>query len=190
MTPNQAVSEIARLYNQYGGNHYDEDVNQIQHAVQAGRLALDEGYSEEVALAAFLHDIGHMTIEEAVEEEQHDAMYRHQLVGAQLLRDYGFSETVARLVEYHVAGKRYLTAVDPAYKNGLSQASITSLAFQGGPMEEAEVEAFDELEDRDLHIRIRHWDDLAKNPNDQDLDMQPFFDMALKHLEARAGQEQ
>lgn len=86
----------------------------------------------------------------------------HETIGEHYLRSLGFGETVCRLVGSHVAAKRYLTAIDPAYYAALSAASKKSLKFQGGPFEGMELEAFmmDPLSE-DM-IRLRRWDDGAK----------------------------
>jgi putative nucleotidyltransferase with HDIG domain len=182
MKATQAVAEITRLFSDHGENHYGESMDQVQHAVQAARLALAENAPEEVILAAFLHDIGHLLINEVPVSQRDVALYRHQVIGADYLRGLGFSARVADLVAHHVDGKRYLTAVDPAYRDTLSAASIESLRFQGGPMTRAEVAAFDALPDRDLHLRLRHWDDEAKNPDDPNRDLSLFLEMAERHL--------
>ena len=185
MSPENAINEIKRLYETYGHLKYDEAISQVQHAVQAGRLAGEAGYGDEVVLGAFFHDIGHLMIEEVPDKQRDDAIYRHQIVGANYLRERGFSEEVATIVENHVAGKRYLTAVDASYMSTLSPASVNSLKFQGGPMSDEEVAEFEAAEKKDLYIDMRRWDDLAKNPADADINMQPYFDMALMHLQSQ-----
>src|SRR5258708_37300003 len=64
MTTEQAqkiTDEIMNLYEGYGGAEYAGDkVTQLEHMVQAAQLAEEQGYDEEVVLAAFLHDIGHI----------------------------------------------------------------------------------------------------------------------------------
>ena len=86
----------------------------------------------------------------------------HEVIGEHYLRSLGFGETVCRLVGSHVAAKRYLTAIDPAYYATLSSASKKSLQYQGGPFEGKELEAFmgDPLSE-DM-IMLRKWDDAAK----------------------------
>lgn len=86
----------------------------------------------------------------------------HEVIGEHYLRYLGFGENVCRLVGSHVAAKRYLTAIDPAYYAALSAASKKSLQFQGGPFKEKELESFmtDPLS-KDM-IRLRRWDDGAK----------------------------
>lgn len=55
------VNEVFSLYEKYGQADYiGEPVSQLEHMVQAAELAEAEGLDEEVILAAFFHDIGHM----------------------------------------------------------------------------------------------------------------------------------
>ncbi|OAQ98093.1 hypothetical protein LLEC1_00798 [Akanthomyces lecanii] len=56
----------------------------------------------------------------------------HETLGGAMLLALGFPEKVARLVESHVASKRYLCAVDASYYDKLSEASKRSLINQGG----------------------------------------------------------
>jgi predicted HD phosphohydrolase len=54
----------------------------------------------------------------------------HDAIGAAYLRNMGFPIEVTSVVGAHVDAKRYLTATDPAYYDGLSTTSKTSLKFQ------------------------------------------------------------
>lgn len=54
----------------------------------------------------------------------------HEVLGEKYLRQLGFSEKICQLVGAHVMAKRYLTAVDKTYYDGLSQSSKTTLRFQ------------------------------------------------------------
>jgi hypothetical protein len=56
----------------------------------------------------------------------------HERLGAEYLRRAGFGERMARLVEYHVEAKRYLTLRKPGYYDRLSEASRRTLGYQGG----------------------------------------------------------
>ena len=86
----------------------------------------------------------------------------HEVIGEHYLRSLGFGETVYRLVGSHVAAKRYLTAIDPAYYANLSAASKKSLQFQGGPFGGKELEVFMRDPLSEDMIRLRKWDDAAK----------------------------
>lgn len=158
------VEEVLSLYEKFGGEDYiGEPVSQIEHMCQCAQLAEKEGYDTEVILAAFFHDIGHLC-EHISEVELMDGfgVMDHEKLGADYLRQKGFSEKITRLVASHVAAKRYLTCRYPDYYEQLSSASKETLAFQGGVMTEEEALAFESDPLADLYIRLRKWDEQAK----------------------------
>ena len=187
MTTEQAekvTNEIMDLYKGYGGNEYaGEKVTQLEHMVQAAQLAEEQGYDEEVILAAFLHDIGHIS-EAAKGENEMDGfgIKDHEELGAEFLRGKGFSKKIARLVESHVEAKRYLTIKDPAYYAQLSEASKRTLEFQGGPMTEEEADAFELYPLFALIIKMRNWDEQAKIEQKPLPDLEHYRQMMLQHL--------
>src|SRR5580765_7120447 len=127
------TDEIMQYYEHHGGEEYaGEKVSQLEHMVQAAQLAESGGYDEEVILAAFLHDIGHIA-EEATGDNEMDeyGIKDHEALGAQYLSEHGFSSKISKLVASHVLAKRYLTRSDPDYFNQLSEASRKTLDFQG-----------------------------------------------------------
>ena len=69
---------------------------------------------------------------------------------------------MARLVEYHVQAKRYLTLKEPGYYERLSEASRRTLEYQGGMMTEAEADAFEQDPLCEVSLRMRQWDEQAK----------------------------
>lgn len=138
---------------------YDEAVTQLDHALQCAALACRARAADEVVLAALLHDVGHVAVNAPEDAEGHHG--RH---GAALLRPF-VPEQVAWLVEHHVVAKRYLCAVDPRYAAHLSPASVRSLAVQGPRVHEAERFALESEPWFADAIRIRKWDDAAKDPN-------------------------
>ncbi|ABD11369.1 hypothetical protein CcI156_12890 [Frankia sp. CcI156] len=145
-----------------GQSQYDETVTQLEHARQTAALAEADGYDQAAQVAALLHDIGHLLLDE------HDAHHNflaedlhHEIVGARYLTRW-FGPDIGTPVALHVKAKRYLVATDPAYANSLSVASTRSLRVQGGPMTGREVDAFLCLPHADLAIALRRWDDNAK----------------------------
>ena len=64
----------------------------------------------------------------------------------------------------HVAAKRYLCATEPGYADALSPASVYTLGVQGGPMRGAELAEFEANPYAAGAVRVRRWDDLAKDP--------------------------
>lgn len=178
------VNEVFSLYEKYGDEDYiGEPVSQLEHMSQAAALAEKEGYDGEVILAAFFHDIGHLCAEEG-EAESMGGMGNvdHEKLGAEYLMEKGFSERLAALVQGHVLAKRYLTYKYPEYYNKLSEASKVTLEFQGGRMSSAEAEEFELNPDADLIIRMRYWDDMAKEMNIPIDNIQHLKDLALTHL--------
>ena len=86
---------------------------------------------------------------------------RHEAAGeAWLQRWYGAE--VTEPVRLHVAAKRYLCAVDPTYLSKLSPASVQSLALQGGPFGQEEVQEFEANPHYAAAVSLRRWDDEAK----------------------------
>jgi len=158
----QVVAEVFGLYERFGDSDYiGEPVSQIEHMSQAAELAMAEGFDDEVVLAAFFHDIGHICAEDA-ENMGGFGVVSHERLGADYLRRAGFSERLARLVEYHVQAKRYLTLREPGYFDRLSEASRRTLDYQGGVMTDAEADAFEQDPLCAVSLRMRQWDEQAK----------------------------
>jgi putative nucleotidyltransferase with HDIG domain len=208
----KVATEIMGLYKDYGGAEYaGEKVSQLEHMVQAAQLAEEQGYDEEVILAAFFHDIGHICA--AAQEEalagsgpstgtNHLAgsgptadsdpsrmggygVRNHEEIGAAYLREKGFSKKIARLVESHVEAKRYLTAKDPVYYGQLSEARKMTLEYQGGPLSEEEAAAFEQYPLFDLIIRMRKWDEEAKIEQKALPELGHYREMMLHHLASK-----
>ena len=141
----QIIDEVFDLYELHGGEDYiGEPVSQLEHMSQSAQLALEQGYDDEVVLAAFFHDIGHICVmQNASNSMDGYGVKRHEKVGADYLRSKGFPERIAKLVESHVQAKRFLTYKYPEYYNSLSDASKKTLEFQGGRMEKEEADAFE-----------------------------------------------
>src|SRR5271154_271545 len=123
LRPEEIVDEIFALYEEHGGEDYiGEPVSQLEHMSQAAALAEEEGFEDEVVLAAFFHDIGHLCASsETAKSMDGFGNVDHEKLGADYLRERGFSERLAALVESHVVAKRYLTYKYPEYYNQLSE---------------------------------------------------------------------
>jgi phosphonate degradation associated HDIG domain protein len=152
------VDEILGLYETAGHTAYLPDVvSHAEHALQTAAQALHAGAPDPLIVAALLHDLGHLLpgVDEA------DA--RHEARGAVFLARY-FPPAVTRPIAMHVRAKRYLCAVNPAYVEQLSPASVQSLALQGGPLAGDEVGAFEQRPGFREALRLRRWDEAAKVP--------------------------
>jgi predicted HD phosphohydrolase len=65
----------------------------------------------------------------------------------------------------HVAAKRYLCSVEPAYFKQLSASSVESLALQGGPISADQADEFASRPFAVEAVALRRWDDQAKLQN-------------------------
>lgn len=179
------VDEVFELYSNYGQADYiGEPVSQIEHMSQSAQLAIASGCDDEVVLAAFFHDIGHICLMHQKPDKMGNfGVIRHERIGADYLRDKGFSEKIATLVENHVQAKRYLTFKYPDYYAQLSEASKQTLEHQGGKMSKEEVEAFEADDLFELSIQMRKWDELAKEINVPIIDLNLLKTKAINHLQ-------
>jgi phosphonate degradation associated HDIG domain protein len=159
------ASEVISLFEKYGDEDYDgEPVSQTSHMVQAAMQAANEDADAELIIGAFLHDIGHLLKHEMQTEAMGDyGVVNHEGIGAQYLRDRGFSERICSVVENHVQAKRYLVSTDENYYSKLSPASIQTLRWQGGPMSIEEVARFESHPFFNDIIKVRLWDEGAKD---------------------------
>jgi 2-amino-1-hydroxyethylphosphonate dioxygenase (glycine-forming) len=180
----QIADEIMSLYNNYGNKDYiGEPVSQIEHMCQCAQLAEKEKYDDEPVLAAFFHDIGHLC-EHIMEVDYMDdyGIVDHEKIGAEYLREKGFSKKITRLIASHVEAKRYLTFKNPVYYEQLSEASKTTLNFQGGQMNEKEAKDFEREEWFPLYLTLRGWDEKAKEEHVPLPDLQHYRNMMIDHL--------
>jgi len=182
LSPQTITDEIFSLYDRYGNESYGESVTQAEHMVQSAQLAEQQGFDEEIILAAFFHDVGHFLEHEPAERMGELGAQQHDKLGGDYLRQRGFSEKMAQLVESHVAAKRYLTFRHPDYYETLSDASKQTLKFQGGPMTAAEARKFEQDELFDLKVKMRQWDDEAKIPDRPVKNLDRYRSMCLDYL--------
>ena len=180
----QIIDEVFDLYEKHGGDDYiGEPVSQLEHMSQSAQLALKQGCDDEVVIAAFFHDIGHICVSQnAYNSMDGYGIKRHEKVGADYLRSKGFPERVAKLVEGHVQAKRYLTYKHPEYYNSLSDASKKTLEFQGGRMSKDEADLFESDSLFETSILMRKWDELAKETDVPVIDLNEMKDRARNVL--------
>lgn len=183
----QVVDEIMFLYESHGNKDYiGEPVSQIEHMCQCAQLAEENGADDEVVLAAFFHDIGHLCEfaypEKKMQHMDNAGIVDHEKLGADYLRNFGFSEKIAKLIQSHVEAKRYLTYKFPEYYNQLSDASKKTLQFQGGVMTADEALVFEMDDLFQLYILIRKWDDLSKLSNKPLPNLNNYRSMMFAHL--------
>jgi gamma-butyrobetaine dioxygenase len=159
-----ALDRIAALFADQGSAEYfGEEVTQAEHMLQAGALAQAEGAPAPLVAAALLHDLGHFHGDVTGHDLMEGTDNRHSHTGADWLAQW-FGPAVTEPVRLHVAAKRYLCAVEPDYFALLSPASVHTLAVQGGPMTAAEAEEFAAHPYGADAVRLRRWDEAAKDP--------------------------
>ena len=159
--PAASVDEVLELFTRYGRDHYDEAVSQLDHALQCAALAADEGAPDELVAAALLHDVGHLLHLRDGGTGPGDEDLDHEAVGARHLSAL-FGPGVTGPIALHVRAKRYLCAVEPTATSSLSDGSRASLVRQGGPLDTAEVTAFEANPGHAEAVRLRRWDDAGK----------------------------
>ena len=137
------VDSIFETFRRSGDDVYlGEDVSLTEHMLQTALAAEQDEAPAELVAAAVLHDFGHMVheLDEDCAAEGIDS--QHEEVGAGFLERH-FPPAVTEPIRLHVASKRYLCAVDPAYLAQLSPASRQSLDLQGGPFSQQQVIEFE-----------------------------------------------
>jgi gamma-butyrobetaine dioxygenase len=182
------VDEIGELFADEGAQDYlGEDVSVAVHMRQAGALAEAAGAPPEQVAAALLHDVGHIcggTV--SGRELMAGTDNEHGEAGAAWLGQW-FGPEVTEPVRLHVAAKRYLCAVEPGYFEKLSAASVYTLSVQGGPMNDAEVAAFEALPQAGAAVAVRRWDEEAKDPDLPTPEFGHFRPLLTRLLAAGSG---
>jgi phosphonate degradation associated HDIG domain protein len=183
-TATQAIEAIFEVYRAEGERDYGgERLSQTAHALQCGLLAEKEGASSALITAALLHDIGHLVnpSDRVARNKGEDGF--HEVIGCDYLTRW-FGPDVTQPIMWHVAAKRYLTAVDEGYFATLSPGSVRSLELQGGPFTAARATQFIERPFAKDAVMLRRWDEGAKVPR---LETPPLEHFRL-HIEASLKQ--
>jgi [1-hydroxy-2-(trimethylamino)ethyl]phosphonate dioxygenase len=156
------VDEIMELFARHGAVAYHgECISQTEHALQAADLARQDGAPNWLVVAALLHDLGHLLDGQDEDFVERGIDGRHEIAGCTWLMKC-FGAEVIEPVRLHVEAKRYLCTVDALYGAGLSPASRSSLALQGGLMDADERARFESNPFCQDAVRLRYWDDTAK----------------------------
>jgi predicted HD phosphohydrolase len=156
------AGQLLELIGQKGGLEYaGEGVSQLQHAWQCGVLAERAGASKSLQLASWLHDVGHMLTGLPGTPTLQGIDDRHELQGARVLHAI-WGDAVSEPVRLHVQAKRYMVTTIPGYRAKLSEDSVRSLALQGGLLDSRECNEFNANPFADDAVRLRAWDDAAK----------------------------
>lgn len=150
------------LFDRHGSLAYSgEPVTQLEHALQSGALAEQEGASDELVAAAFLHDLGHLLNRKGESPTTRRIDDLHQYFVLPFLRPV-LPEAVLEPIRLHVDAKRCLCAIEPGYFERLSADSVRSLELQGGIFSDEAAQAFLGKAYAQDALRLRRWDDRAK----------------------------
>ena len=175
------LGEIEALFARHGGESYGEGVTMLQHSLQTAALAQAEGADDSLVVAALLHDVGHFL----QPTDDSYGYHKHDRSGGEWLAKR-FGPAVSEPVRLHVAAKRYLCAVNPAYYGKLGPDSRQSLVLQGGAMRAEEVAAFDALKHRAAALALRLIDDEAKVPGLETPGLDAYRQIAARLEDAAA----
>ena len=157
------LRDIERLFEARGGEQYSgESVTQLQHALQTAALGEVEGASDALVTAALLHDLGHLLHDLGETPSMRGVDDVHQYRALPFLRGL-FDDDVLNAIKLHVDAKRYLCATLASYLGDLSADSKRSLLLQGGIFSADEAAAFIIQPGAQDAVRLRLWDDLAKD---------------------------
>jgi phosphonate degradation associated HDIG domain protein len=160
--PARSIDEVLLQYERWGTSRYDEELLQLDHALQTAALARAAQAPDTLVAAALLHDVGHLLdLADGDGHRDRTTDLRHEARGSAWLAGL-FPPAVTAPIALHVRAKRYRVAVDPAYAEVLSPGSTASLLRQGGPMDPSEVAAFEANPGWDAAVALRGWDDQAK----------------------------
>lgn len=174
------IDQIFHILREHGARRYgQEQVSQLDHALQCAQLAQQNGSSDSLIAAALLHDIGHLVEDgdEGLAAKGIDA--KHERRGELYLTSW-FGPDVTEPVRLHVESKRYLCWAEAGYFDSLSPASVQSLMVQGGPFSAKEAADFLNRPYAEDAVKLRRWDEGAKDPEASP----PALEAFRPHLEA------
>ena len=174
------LDDIERLFSLKGELMYTgEPVTQLEHALQTACLAEESGADDALVTACLLHDLGHMLNDQGDTPTLRGLDDAHQYFVLPFLRGL-FPDRVLDVIKLHVDAKRYLCCVNPDYWADLSADSQRSLELQGGIFDRAQSAAFISQTHAFDAVRLRRWDDEAKQPDVSTPTLAHFLERAAR----------
>ena len=156
------INYILNLYKNKGKSMYDKNINQVTHAFQTMELAIKCGFTEDFQLTCFLHDIGHLLLDEKndnVDFLKEDL--NHELIGYNFLKNF-FEDEITKPILLHVVAKRFLCSINNDYYNSLSDSSKKSFKIQGGKMNQEQIKKFLKTSCCGDAVKLRELEDISK----------------------------
>ena len=175
-----SFDDIEHLFKERGGEQYSgEPVTQLQHALQTAALGEAEGASDALVTAALLHDLGHLLHDLGETPSLRGVDDVHQYRALPFLRGL-FADEVLDAIKLHVDAKRYLCAARRGYHSALSADSKRSLLLQGGIFSAEEAARFIAQPGAADAVKLRLWDDQAKDENKETPPLSHFLARARR----------
>ncbi|KAJ2059592.1 hypothetical protein GGI17_004294 [Coemansia sp. S146] len=196
MIPEQRVSKVFELLQTGSRKEYiGGKITRLDHALQAAHLAKNEGADEETILAALLLDIGQLSPPPEQPSNTRDKYkfeyhltdvtgnmsdINYDRVGANYLRQLGFSNKTCELIESNVLAKHYLGTFDPTYGDG---AVIVFITLKGDPPSPAEIQEFENDPLFQQKVQLAKWDAAATKATEvKPPALDTYRDMAIRNL--------
>ena len=144
------------LYERWGGDPYDEEVAQLDHALQTAALAAEAGAADGLVAAALLHDVGHLL-----------DLARRAARAARTVPAPRTSPNCSRRRSPSRSPSTWRPSAtsarsSPSYDAGLSAGSRRSLPARADRSPLAEVAAFEARPGWRDAVALRRWDDAGK----------------------------
>lgn len=171
------LQDIDQLFRERGHMPYGtSQITQLQHALQTATRAQEAGASPALVTASLLHDLGHViALHPTPVIDGVDC--KHQYFVLPFLRGL-FGQDVLEPIRLHVEAKRYLCFVEPSYAPGLSVDAWRSVALEGGSFDAAQAMEFAAIPWAPDAIKLRRWDDLAREAQAATAPLSHFLDIA------------
>ena len=153
------VKSIIDLYKEKGHLKYDSHISHLEHALHTTEMAKQNQESEMFQISCFLHDIGHLLLDEHNNKPDFlSSNMNHERVGYDYIRPI-FGKEISYPILYHVLAKRYLCSIDKEYFDKLSDASKKSFYLQGGNLNLSKIKMTSGLQDA---VKMRKYEDISK----------------------------
>ena len=163
------INKIIDLYKKYGNSFYDKNITQTQHAFSTMNMAIQNSNPQYFQLLAFLHDIGHLILNESDNNSDFlEKNLHHELVAYNFLKQY-YPEHITKPILHHVYAKRYLCSQFKPYYNKLSDSSKKSFHLQGGFLTEYHIKQFEKKSYFNDAVTLRKYEDESKQKKHNNL---------------------
>ncbi|KAJ2030857.1 hypothetical protein H4S04_003137 [Coemansia sp. S16] len=197
MTPEQRVSKVFEIL-QTGNRkeHVSGKVTQLDHALRVAQLAMNDDADEETVLAGLTIDIGHLVSPsmvnadgvyyftyQLIDQAGNRSAIDHGRLGADYLRQLGFSSKTCELVESDVMTRRYLSTVNPQNFVPPLTGPVGHITYQPSSLSPIEMRDFEKDPLFKQKVQIRKWSDTAANTTEvKPPVLDTYRDMAIKNL--------